>query len=134
MLNAKFFKASSQVPLVTLHESMFVKVIFQGSCRFWAFLANYNLHKYHKFFHPRSLILAEKEEIFLLNESSLFCCAFVVFCCVLLFFLVLKKRKKWLRNLNYYTTQISAEIDVFCTKLAKKRYFQPITYAIEHRH
>ena len=68
----KFFKSSSQVPLVTLHEPMFAKVIFQGFCRFRIFLENLNLHKYHKFFHIRSLILAENEETFLLNHSTVF--------------------------------------------------------------
>ena len=72
ILNEHFFKGSSQDPLVTVRESMFAKIIFQRFCRFWAFLENYNLHKYHNLFHPRSLILAKNEETFLLNDSSVF--------------------------------------------------------------
>ena len=72
ILNEHFFKGSSQDPLVTVRESMFAKIIFQRFYRFWAFLENYNLHKYHNLFHPRSLILAKNEETFLLNDSSVF--------------------------------------------------------------
>ena len=72
ILNEHFFKGSSQDPLVTVPESMFAKIIFQRFCRFWAFLENYNLHKYYNLFHPRSVILAKNEETFLLNDSSVF--------------------------------------------------------------